>query len=169
MAPLVEVFVMIEEYPKYDISNFGQVRNRHTGRLLKAGENSNGYLHVGLQKDKKKYTVTIHRLVCKAFIDNPNNYKCVDHIDRCKTNNHVSNLRWATYSMNIKNRNSFGKTNVAGVSWSEKSKRYECHITGNNAKRIRKSFSVSRYGNKARALQHARIWIIAMKREHGYL
>lgn len=167
--PLAEVFTMIEEYPKYDISNFGQVRNRATGRLLKPSDNGNGYLMVSLRKDKKTYSVKIHRLVCEAFIDNPNNYKCVDHIDRYRTNNHVSNLRWASYSMNNKNRNSYGNTNVGGVCWIESRKEYQCQVTNFVGKRIKKSFSVSKYGNKARALQHARIWILAMKRDYGYL
>jgi hypothetical protein len=169
MAPIVEVFKMIDEFPKYDISNFGQVRNRATGRLLKPSEDTAGYLHVRLRKNNKSHTQRVHRFVCEAFVDNPNNYKCVDHIDRCKTNNHVSNLRWASHSMNSKNKKSFSNTNIGGVSWTEKTKRYECHVTGNNSKRIRKSFSISKYGNKARALQHARIWVTAMKREYGYL
>jgi hypothetical protein len=166
---VAEVFRMIDDFPCYDVSNFGQVRNRTTGRLLKPCISNSGYLDIGLSKNKKRYHRYIHRLVCEAFIDNPNNYKCVDHKDRCKTNNHVSNLRWCSYSMNMKNRNSYGNTNIAGISWVESTKRYQCIVTGDNAKRIRKSFSVSRYGNKARALQHARIWVTAMRREHGYL
>lgn len=167
--PLVEVFKMIDEFPKYDISNFGQVRNRSTGRLLKQGDNGKGYIIVCLQKDKKQYTKTVHRLLCETFIDNPNNYKCVDHIDRCKTNNHISNLRWASHSMNAKNRKSVGNTNITGVSWVESKKTYECHITGNNKERIRKTFSVSKYGNKARALQYAKAWINNTKVRYGYL
>ena len=169
MAPIVEVFRMINEFPCYDVSNFGQVRNRTTGRLLKPSDNGRGYLKVNLRKDNKTYHKTLHRLVCEAFVDNPNNYKCVDHKDRCRTNNHISNLRWASHSMNAKNRKSHGNTNITGVHWIESRKTYQCHVTGKNKERIRKTFSVSKYGNKARALQHARIWIIAMRREHGYL
>ena len=166
---VAEVFRMINEFPRYDVSNFGLVRNRKTGRLMKAGDNGKGYLIVWLYKDKKRYTRTIHRLVCETFIDNPNNYKCCDHLDRCKTNNHVSNLRWVTYSTNNKNRKSFGNTDIVGVSWVEGKKTYDCQVTDFNRKRIRKTFSVSKYGNKARALLHARIWRKAMEREYGYL
>ena len=166
---VAEVFRMIDNYPCYDVSNFGLVRNRKTGRLLKPAVNGAGYLHVVLRKKNKSYTQRIHRLVCETFIDNPNNYKCVDHIDRCRINNHVSNLRWASHSMNAKNRKPVGNTNITGVSWTDSTKRYECQVTDFVGKRIRKRFSVSRYGNKARALQHARIWVTAMKREYGYL
>ena len=166
---VAEVFRMIDEFPNYDISNFGLVRNRKTGRLMKTGDNGSGYLIVWLYKKKKRHVKTIHRLVCEAFIDNPNNYKCVDHKDRCKTNNHVSNLRWASHSMNLKNRKSYGNTDISGISWSENTKRYQGQVTDFNGNRIRKYFSISKYGNKARALQHARIWRKAMEREYGYL
>lgn len=43
------------------------------------------------EKQIKEY---IHRLVAETFIENPNNLPEIDHIDRNKKNNHVSNLRW---------------------------------------------------------------------------
>jgi hypothetical protein len=166
---VAEVFRMIDNYPCYDVSNFGLVRNRKTGRLLKPNDNGNGYLHVSLRKDSKTYQRYIHRLVCEAFIDNPNNYKCVDHIDRCRSNNHISNLRWASYSMNNKNRKSVGNTNITGVSWLESRKLYQCQVTDFVGKPIKKTFSVSRYGNKERALQHAKAWVNNTKVRYGYL
>lgn len=45
----------------------------------------------------------VHRLVAEAFIENPNNYPEVDHINRLKTDNTERNLRWATHSMNMQN------------------------------------------------------------------
>jgi hypothetical protein len=35
----------------------------------------------------------VHRLIAETFIDNPENKKTVDHIDRNTTNNCVKNLR----------------------------------------------------------------------------
>jgi hypothetical protein len=49
----------------------------------------------------KNYSV--HRMVAETFLENPNNYQTVDHIDRNRLNNDVTNLRWASYSMQMRN------------------------------------------------------------------
>ena len=43
----------------------------------------------------------MHRLVALAFIDNPNNYPLVNHIDGDMENNSVENLEWCNASHNV--------------------------------------------------------------------
>ena len=97
----------------YEISNFGQLRNKNTGRIRKLAKSSNGYLNVVLtlgSSDKKK-NISIHRAVAETFIPNPNPeiYTDVNHIDGDKTNNRVDNLEWVTHSENNKHAYKIGK------------------------------------------------------------
>ena len=100
----VEVWRSIENYENYAVSSFGNVKNTKTGRILKAGDNGRGYVIVQLFKDRVKKTHKIHRLVACAFIDNPNDKLCVDHKNNDRTNNNISNLRWATTNENQHNK-----------------------------------------------------------------
>ena len=81
----VEVFREIENYDNYAVSSFGRVKNTKTGRILKAGLDSHGYLTVNLCEDGVVKNHKIHRLVACAFINNPDNKECVDHKDNNKT------------------------------------------------------------------------------------
>ena len=100
-----EVFRNIKGYPNYQISNMGRIWNAKTQRYLKPSKKSNGYYQINLVaingKRKKEY---LHRLLALTFIDNPNNYPEIDHIDRNRENNELSNLRWVSKTMNQRNK-----------------------------------------------------------------
>lgn len=105
-----EEWRVIKDFTDYEISNLGNVRrctssnNWHIGKVLQQTLNNCGYYCVTLRKNKKSYCKTIHRLVANAYIPNPNNYSDVDHIDRNKTNNIISNLRWLSHKDNMHNQ-----------------------------------------------------------------
>ena len=125
-----ETYKKIEGFENYSVSDFGNVRNDKTGRDLKASDNRDGYLQAGLMNNKNKYNKKIHKLVAEAFFLNPENKKCVDHIDNNKHNNNLINLRFATPSQNQHNK-SIGKNNTSGtkgVSWNNKSNKWTAQI-----------------------------------------
>lgn len=96
----------IKEYEgKYQISNLGNVKaldykRTKKEKILKPRINSTGYMVVNLYKNAKFKTFKIHRLIAQAFIINPENKPCINHIDGNKLNNSIDNLEWCTYREN---------------------------------------------------------------------
>lgn len=96
-----EQWKTIKEFPSYQVSNMGNVRNAKTHNILKpiAG---NRYPRVCLySKGKKKY-LSIHRLVISYFVENkyPKLMPYVNHVDENKHNNRADNLEWCTAKYN---------------------------------------------------------------------
>jgi hypothetical protein len=104
----MEEWKEIQELEGYEVSNLGKVRSLYYRKktktpnlqVLKPARGSHGYPVVNL----KQKTYCVHRLVAEAFLPNPDNLPCIDHKDRDRTNNLVSNLHWVSYSENLCNK-----------------------------------------------------------------
>ena len=117
----------------YQVSNLGKVkslervfvdkighRQHIKGRILKLTPDYRGYLLVSLcDNSGKKKTLRVHRLVCEAFHENPQNKPEVNHINEDKLDNQACNLEWVTSKENSNHgtRNArIGKANAKALS-----------------------------------------------------
>lgn len=79
----------------YLVSNYGRIKSLRTMRLMRTSVNKrNGYIYIGLTKERIQKGHRVHRLVAKAFIENAELMPEVNHEDFDKTNNCASNLKW---------------------------------------------------------------------------
>lgn len=102
----------------YQVDEFGCVKSLFSNKILKPNLKKTGCYEYCLYVGKKKINVLAHHLVANAFINNPNDYKSINHIDGNKTNNSVDNLEWCSYSDNMKHAWDTGLNNSTSVDKS---------------------------------------------------
>ena len=97
--------MLYKPIPKKGYEDFNEISNtgivRRNNRIL-SQHIRNGYKAISLynKETKKSLTVNVHRMVALTFLDNPNNYKFVNHIDGNKLNNNYTNLEWVSAKQN---------------------------------------------------------------------
>lgn len=104
MKTIEEEWKTIEDFPDYEISNFGRCRKKSTNKILKKNKyvkfNNTAFFCYCIRTVKEcKYEYkykrcSIGRLVAESFIPNPNNYNLVEYIDGDKYNNIFTNIKW---------------------------------------------------------------------------
>lgn len=108
----------IKGFERYQITDDGRVWSKKNKMYLSTNKkDGNGYPQVTLySKGNPKGTpIDIHILVAKAFIPNPDNKPCIDHINGDKTDNRVENLHWVTYKENMANPLTYEKVKGANI------------------------------------------------------
>ena len=142
-------------FENYLIYNDGRVYNQKFNRFLKHGTNK-GYKQVDLYNQGKHKSHDIHRLVALHYIPNPENKRCVDHINRIRDDNRVENLRWATHSENNQNK-TINKDNTSGH-------KYICYHKSTDGwlfqKRINKKRTTKYFKSKIDALCYKFIFML---------
>lgn len=100
-----EIFVEVNYGNKelsglYKISNFGRVYSIRLKKIIKC-QKVKGYYELVMKKGKLSQRCYVHRLVAIHFLENPNNYRCVNHKDNNPANNNVNNLEWCSHLYNM--------------------------------------------------------------------
>lgn len=127
---------ILETCGKYEVSTMGRVRRAATQQCLRPKKHVAGYASVNLKRPGGTVlTRLVHRLVALTFLPRELRREMVDHIDGNRTNNQLSNLRFATLSQNSMNRRiNNSTTGVKGVQ-RLRNGRYSA-VIGVNRKRI---------------------------------
>lgn len=90
-----EHWEVIEDFPLYLVSSYGQVLNRETGRLLKQSANNRGILKVGMYKNGEQYTRSVKVLVADTYLEGKNElFDTPINLDGNQANNRLDNLMW---------------------------------------------------------------------------
>lgn len=95
----------------YEVSNLGRVRSSARGetRILALGTDSSGYLTVAMNKNGRRTTRTVHRLVCRAFHGEPRpSGQEAAHLDGNRANAVATNLEWVSKAQNIAHKKTHG-------------------------------------------------------------
>ena len=123
----------ISEFPNYQVSNIGRVRESITGQVKNLFTNVRGYIYVAFRKNNRQCNLYVHRLVATAFLENPMNKPCIDHANRLKSDNTINNLRWCTRSENQANRGKQRNTSsqFIGVCWDKRRKQWKAAVKFN--------------------------------------
>lgn len=91
-----EVWNTLDNFSKYEISSFGNIRNKTSNKILTPNIKSGYYCVTIINDNGDRKAVKMHRLVALSFIPNPLNKETVNHKDHNRLNNNSSNLEWAT-------------------------------------------------------------------------
>ena len=121
----------VKGFEDYSVSDHGNVKNNKTGRILRGGSSKiKKTFQCCITREQQKHNKNVHSLVANAFIENPQNKSCIDHIDNNPQNNNISNLRWATDSQNNQNKSMMtnNTSGVKGVCWSKASNKWMSRI-----------------------------------------
>lgn len=113
-----ELWKPLLEYKGIEVSSVGRIRKAANKRrkeriLTEFPKDRDGYCRCSVQRLDGTWTSQpVHRLVAKAFIDNPEGKQAVNHIDGNRTNNKVENLEWVTPRENVLHSFRYGSRKI---------------------------------------------------------
>jgi hypothetical protein len=95
-----EKWVQLKDFPPYEISILGRVRNGETKRILKQIKDPYGFALVHFHFQNRYFR--IHRLMAETFLELPPYSYEIEHLDGNRMNNALENLRVIRHRGNSK-------------------------------------------------------------------
>lgn len=147
-----------------DLTQFDEVKN-HKGYLINKNgtlfnTKSNKFVSTTIKNGYMRYNVNwkrrlVHEVLADQYIQNPNHYETIDHLDCNKLNNSIANLEWCTREENKKRAYDNGLTCVTKtlVTFNKDNDSFSLLGLGNASRvfNIKKSClctMIKKYGNK---------------------
>ena len=88
---------------RYEASNYGRVRNKERGNMIRGSLDHKGYLVFTVyQGDYEQTNIKIHSMVAAAFLGERPAGLVVNHKDGTRTNNNIINLEYVTHKENLR-------------------------------------------------------------------
>lgn len=104
----METWEPISEFPGYEVSNHGRIRNTKTGRIMALSFNQQGILTVGMMYCGTQFRRSVPLLVAQTFV--PGGTEVFDtpiHLDGDPENNRANNLAWRPRWFAVKYKRQF--------------------------------------------------------------
>lgn len=108
----LEQWRVIKDYENYEVSDYGRVKKNYQKhfKILKPHIHGNLYLLIKLWKNANYKHFSVHNLVITSFeVPNPENKDTIDHTNKLRADNRLSNLSYATRKEQAKNRRTIPK------------------------------------------------------------
>jgi len=114
-----EIWVECWDFPSYEVSNLGNIRNSKTGKVLQVRQDGKEYRMASIYYEGKPYTKRLGRYVWMSF----NKQFCsatIDHINSNAGDDRLENLRCVSMEENRANRKNYRKTNKYNLTKKDK-------------------------------------------------
>jgi hypothetical protein len=137
----------VSNFENYEVSNTGQIRNTHTGFILKPYLKPTGYRYVLVRRGGRlgrNAKIMIHRAVLTAFLRAPNPKEETRHLNGNPADNRIENLSWGTHLENVSDTRRHGHLPIGERSGSAK-------LTEADVRDIRRLYgtiSIRKLGNR---------------------
>jgi 3'-phosphoadenosine 5'-phosphosulfate (PAPS) 3'-phosphatase len=121
---------------KYQATTTGEIFSLKNKKFLSKGDDTYGYDTCNLEGK----TYKVHKLIGMTFLDNPNSHIQIDHTNRNRKDNNVSNLRYVSSSENQNNKRPYAKKSPELRNIQVKKSTFKVTVVTKGKPTIHKSF-----------------------------